>query len=69
MAPTRSLHVAGEKLYVNTIKHLRSELGPAKGAAKRATRGLLQALVADLELTQYEENCEHPSWPRNHLAH
>ena len=69
MAPTRSLHVAGEKLYVNTIKHLRSELDPAKGAAKRTTRGLLLALVADLEVTQYEENCEQPSWPRNHLAH
>ena len=30
MAPTRSLHVAGEKLYVNTIKHPRSERDPAK---------------------------------------
>ena len=55
MAPTCSLHVAGEKLYVNTTKHLRSELDPGKGAAKRATRGLLLALVADLNMLGTDE--------------
>ena len=39
MAPTRSLHVAGEKLYADRTKHLRSELAPGKGGITGGTGG------------------------------